>query len=84
MQKKNDPSLNGYGWTSELNLIENDETVNTMVQYHGELNEKGLPHGYGHVAFSDCRIFLGTFKNGLAHGFGMLKSSNDNKLVGEL
>ena len=55
-----------------------------MVQYHGELNEKGLAHGFGHVAFSDCRIFLGTFENGLAHGFGILKSSNDNKLVGEL
>ena len=58
--------------------------LNEKVEYHGELNEEGLPHGYGHVAYSDCKIFIGTFRNGLAHGFGILKSSNDNKLVGEL
>ena len=73
-----------YGWykqkymkqLEEEGVLFHDNKCNTMAQYHGELNHFCQPHGYGHVSFNDGRIFMGTFKDGLAHGFGILRASN--------
>ena len=45
---------------------------------------EGQPHGYGHVTYRDTRIFIGTFKNGLAHGVGILMANNSSQFIGEM
>ena len=36
------------------------------------------------MKFNDSRAFVGTFKNGLAHGFGYLKGSESTACIGEI
>ena len=68
----------------ELEDQQLDFTIHTQVEYKGELNLEGQPHGYGHVTFKDTRVFLATFRNGLAHGVGILMANKSSQFIGEM
>ena len=58
-----------------------DENAGT---YYGEINFDGEPHGEGHITFENCCFYRGTWKNGVVHGFGVLRSTDGRRCEGEL
>ena len=44
--------------------------------YIGEMNADGDAHGEGFLKLPGCRFYNGTWKNGLMHGYGKLKTFN--------
>ena len=58
--------------------IENEKegtitSTDNQVQYNGNKNEQGLPHGFGRMVLKDGDTYEGNFVNGVAQGLGNYK-----------
>ncbi len=47
-----------------------------LVQYIGEINASGLPHGYGTIQCDGSVVYEGEFREGKKHGKGTLYWEN--------
>eukprot|EP00301_Raphidiophrys_heterophryoidea_P005041 c12152_g1_i2.p1 GENE.c12152_g1_i2~~c12152_g1_i2.p1 ORF type:complete len:876 (+),score=217.97 c12152_g1_i2:122-2629(+) len=62
--------------------VVNEERIGS-VEYSGQVNSKGEPHGRGICVYADATRYTGQFLNGVRSGYGVITFSDGGKYDGE-